>query len=236
MRKLIRSLLRRNGLDIVSYDPVYHPVARRIKLMGQKKIDLILDVGANVGQYGRRTRSAGYAGRIVSFEPLSSAYKKLAECVNKDPNWEAVNIALGEDDGEAEINISSNSQSSSILDMLPSHVSAAPESDYIGHEKISINKLDSVFKDFWKPGDNVFLKIDAQGYERNVIEGAPLSLEHISGIQMELSFVPLYEGEALIAEMINYMDEKGYTLMSVDPTYGNRETGQTLQADCLFFR
>lgn len=236
MRKIFRKYLRRHGFDIVSYDPVNHPVARRLMLMGQNNIDLLLDVGANIGQYGLRTREDGYKGRIVSFEPLSSAFRKLAARTEEDANWEAVNIGLGDKDEIALINISANSQSSSILDMLPSHVSTAPDSAYIESEEVSVRRLDSIFRDYWKPGDNVFLKIDAQGYERNIIEGAAQALGHISGIQMELSLVPLYEGEALMAEMINAMSEKGYVLMSIDPTYGNPATGQMLQVDCMFFR
>lgn len=236
VRDIIRSLLRGMGVDLVSFDPVNHPVARRSKLMGQKNIDLLLDVGANVGQYAVRTRDEGYRGRIVSFEPLSSAFAELATRVARDPLWEAVNAALGDRDETAEINVSSNSQSSSLLAMLPSHVNVAPTSTYVGRESIEVKRLDSVFGEYWRPGNNVFLKIDAQGYEKKIVEGGMDSLGRIAGVQMELSLVPLYEGETLLAEMIDYMSAKGFILMSVDPTYGNRETGQMLQADCMFFR
>lgn len=236
MRTSIRKILRACGLDVVSYDPVNHPTARRCKLMERNKIDLVFDVGANAGQYGARIRAEGYKGRIVSFEPLNSAFSELAKRSARDADWTAVNVALGDRSGVAEINISGNSQSSSLLGMLPSHVEAAPGSVYIGREEITISTLDAIFDDYWKAGDSVFLKIDAQGYERNIVEGAQKSLERVVGVQMELSLVPLYDGEALLAEMIDYMTDRGYVLMSVDPTYGNRETGQMLQADCMFFR
>jgi FkbM family methyltransferase len=236
MRNMIRSFLRNRGYDVVSYDPVNHPVARRQKLMEQHRIDLVFDVGANTGQYAMHLRNIGYHGKIVSFEPLSSAYKALESNSKNDPLWDTVNIALGNQEGTAIINIANNSQSSSILDMLPDHVRAAPESAYVGKEEIVIRTMDSIFNDYRKPSNNVYLKIDAQGFERNIVEGAGRSLENILGIQLEVSLVPLYAGETLFAEMIEFMSEKGYVLMSIEPTYGNSDTGQLLQADCVFFR
>jgi len=234
-RLLIRKYLRECGLDIVSYDPVYHSVARRSRLMFVNDINLVLDVGANTGQYGKSIRDIGYKGRIVSFEPLTSAFRQLEICSGNDTNWDVVNIALGNEDGMAEINISTNSQSSSILNMLPKHVAMAPGSAYVGKEEIVIRKLDTIFADFYTPSSNVYLKIDAQGFEKNIIDGAENVLDRISGIQMELSLVPLYEGETLLGDMINYMQARNYILMSVEPTYGNSDTGQLLQVDCLFF-
>ena len=236
MRNFIRNVLRRCGYDIVSYCPLFHPVARRISLMSQNGIDMLLDVGANTGQYAQRARSEGYRGEIISFEPLSSAFNTLSGVAQSDASWIAVNIALGDKDGSEIIHVSRNSQSSSLLDMLPDHVDASPDSAYVASEEIRVKKLDTVFEEYCQPGKNVFLKIDAQGYEKNIIDGAVASLDRISCVQMELSLVPLYEGETLMAEMINDMRNKGFTLMSIDPTYGNRETGQVLQVDCIFVR
>jgi FkbM family methyltransferase len=236
VRKILRNYLRKFGLDIVSYDPVYHSVARRLKLMSVNNIDLVFDVGANTGQYGMFIRDIGYKGRIVSFEPLTSAYKLLENSSSTDGSWDAVNIALGNEDGITEINISSNSQSSSILNMLPNHVAMAPGSAYVGREEIVIRKLDTIFHDYYLSSNNVYLKIDAQGFEKNIIDGAKNVLDKIAGVQMELSLVPLYEGETLLGDMINYMKSKNYIMMSVEPTYGNPDSGQLLQADCLFFK
>ena len=236
IRKIIRKLLRQIGYDLVSYDPGCHPVARRLKLMERHGIDLVFDVGANTGQYGSHIRDIGYKGRIVSFEPLSGAFRELAKRLDGDPLWDAVNMALGDEDGTIAINIAGNSQSSSILNMLPSHLAAAPGSGYIGSENVTIRRIDSIIGDYWTPGTRLYLKIDAQGYERNVMSGAGNSLDRITGVQMEVSFVPLYDGETLLPEMMNFMGERGFTLMSLEPTYANRATGQLIQADCLFFR
>ena len=233
--KSIRTLIRGYGYDVIKYNHRSNPIARRVKLMSQYKIDLVFDVGANTGQYATNLRTLGYRGRIVSFEPLTSAYKSLVSLADEDPLWYTVNIALGDQDGKAEINIASNSQSSSILDMLPSHTNSAPDSAYVGKEEITIRKIDTIIDEYRRPANTLYLKIDAQGYEKTIIQGAINSLDKITGIQLEVSLIPLYKGEALLADMIDYMSTQGYTLMSLEPGHGDPSTGQLLQVDCIFF-
>jgi len=108
-------------------------------------IDLVLDVGANTGQFASEIRRYGYAGKIVSFEPLSQAHDELLRSSAGDPMWNAYSrCALGDHEGEAEINIAGNSESSSILPMLESHRSAAPSSAYQGKEMVPVKTLDAV--------------------------------------------------------------------------------------------
>lgn len=236
LRSLIRKSLRSVGFDLIRFNSISHPEARRIKLIVQHGITLMFDVGANAGQYGEHIRELGYRGRIVSFEPLTSAYKQLVEKIATDPLWDKANIALGDYDGEAEINIAGNSFSSSILDMLPVVAQSAPGSGYIGKEKITVRRIDSIIDKYRKSDDRIFLKIDTQGFEKNVIEGAERSYKDIVGVQMEVSLVPLYKDETLLAEMVNFMMKRGYTLMSLEPGFSNPDTGQLLQVDCIFFR
>jgi FkbM family methyltransferase len=197
---------------------------------------LIFDVGANIGQYACQIRELGYSGRIVSFEPLSDAYCTLVTRTNDDPNWSADNIALGDFDGKTEINISQRSASSSILDMLPVHVAMAPGTSYVDKEEIAVRKIDSIIDTHYRPGDRLLLKIDAQGYEKAVIDGAIASTDRILGVQMELSLVPLYSGETLLTEMLEHMARLGYTLMALEPGFSDPSTGQLVQVDCVFFR
>lgn len=235
-RKFVKQAFRRVGFDLIRYNSVKHPVGRRLKLIDHHGIDLIFDIGANAGQFGRNIRELGYRGRIVSFEPVSSAYGRLIENASSDPLWETDNIALGNFDGESAINLAGNSFSSSLLNMLPMHENNAPESVYVGREKISVRKIDSIFSKYRRPDDKVYLKIDTQGFEKKVIEGAEQSLKDIIGVQMEVSLVPLYQGETLLADMIGFMSDKGFLLMSLEPGFSDVSTGRLLQVDCLFFR
>ncbi|MFN0316759.1 MAG: FkbM family methyltransferase, partial [Burkholderiales bacterium] len=200
LKRATRRIMRAAGYDLVSYRPLSHALARRAKILSHQRIDLILDVGANIGQYARQMREIGYAGRIVSFEPVTGAFAELRTAARHDPSWEAVNIALGDRDEEQEIRIAGNSQSSSLLDMLPEHLKAAPESAYSGSQWVPVRRLDGVFGQYCKDGERVFLKVDAQGFERRIMDGSAACLGRIQGVQLETSLVPLYRDETLFPE------------------------------------
>jgi len=137
----------------------------------QHGINVIFDVGANIGQYAMRTRAFSYKGKIVSFEPVSSVFSELSKNAKNDPLWTTLNFGCGNYDGEALINISENSQFSSILDQVPSLNQEYPESTYVGQEKITVHKIDSIFSEYHIPGEKTFLKIDAQGFEKKCSRG-----------------------------------------------------------------
>jgi FkbM family methyltransferase len=201
------------------------------------QVDLVFDVGANIGQYGMRARDAGYRGRIVSFEPLPLAHELLTQVAKADKCWTVhPRAAVGSRPGKTEINISKNSYSSSILPMLATHSSAAPESVYIGKAATDVITLDSVFK-IYRPGnERTFLKIDTQGFERVVLEGAERSLPQIIGVQLELSTVPLYENQSLYGHFLDYFEDRGFALWSLIPGFTDPGTGRMLQFDGIFVR
>jgi len=236
LKDIIRNIFRTFGYDISSFHHAYHPLARRRKLMEVHNIDTVLDVGANTGQYGSHLRAGGYKGKIISFEPLHDAYEALLSRANIDPAWSAFNLALGDFDGDSEINVSANSCSSSLLGMLPDHEKSAPHSIYIGKETVKINRLDTIFGECCGDSNNLYMKVDTQGYGEQVLSGARKSLERISGIQMEVSLVQLYENEALIEDIVGMLRQRGFAPMSIEPGFGDQVTGQLLQADFVFFR
>jgi len=200
-------------------------------------IDLVLDVGANTGQFASEIRRCGYAGRIVSFEPLSSAHGELLQTSAGDSKWDAYpRCAIGDTNGEAEINIAGNSESSSILPMLESHCRAAPKSAYQGKEKVAIKTLDVVAGQYLKDARAALLKIDTQGFEWHVLDGARETLPHIKGIVVELSLVPLYEGQHLWRDAITRLETAGFILWAFKPVFSDQETGRTLQVDGIFYR
>ena len=126
-------------------------------------------------------------GRIISFEPLSEAHVKLVKNSRKDHGWiVAPRMALGNKDGKNRINISANCSSSSVLDMLDAHVDGAPESVYVNSEEVRIAKLDTIKSDYIGKENNIFLKIDVQGFEYQVLEGAKKTLLSVQGMEVEL--------------------------------------------------
>lgn len=232
----LRKFLWKVGFDISRFTPTSHPVARRKHILESYEIDMVLDVGANSGQFAQQLRSIGYTGRILSFEPMSAAFKLLQKNAKDDPTWEVFNYAIGDAEEKREIHISRNSYSSSILNMLPSHLKSAPNSKYFSKELIDIKTFDSLFSDLCKTDNNVYVKIDTQGYENKVIQGAETLLACIDTVQLEMSLIPLYEGEFLFIEMCSLMSKKGYTLIALENGFSDPASGQLLQVDGIFHR
>jgi FkbM family methyltransferase len=213
-----------------------HPLARRLQIMKRAGINLVLDVGANIGQYAKIARKAGFAGQIVSFEPLTQSYSRLARSAARDPRWTAVHLGLGSRDHESVIHISGDSQASSLVKMLPRHEEIAPYFSRVGEERISIRKLDTVWDEHVPEGSKVYLKIDTQGFEKQVLQGAARSLARIQIVQLEISILPLYEGTWLLPDVLKHMQRRGLTLVSLEYGFCHPETGQMLQVDGVFAR
>lgn len=227
---------RRFGADIVRFNAAKHPVARRLQILKHHQIDTVLDVGANAGQFGAELRRYGYRGHIVSFEPLSAAYTKLNKAARGDPRWNTLNIGLGDVEGRQTLHVAGNSESSSIRPMLALHAEAAPESRYSGEETIVVHRLDDLFSELCAAAKNIYLKIDTQGYEAEVLRGAEKSLPYIDTLQVEMSLAPLYEGQVLFEDQFKALRGAGYKLVAVETNFGDSRTGHLLQLDGIFRR
>jgi FkbM family methyltransferase len=237
VKQTVRKILHKLGLDLKRYSS--SDFYKINQLLQSNQINLVLDVGANKGQYKNFLRTIGYSGKIISFEPLSEAYSHLIKVSQADQKWKiAPKMAIGDREGEIVINIAGNSQSSSILPMLKTHQEFAPESKYINTEIVKINTLDNIIPQYLNENEKsrIFLKIDVQGYEKNVLEGAKNILCDIQGIQLEMSLVPLYEGEVLFQDMVSYMNNLGYFLNYLLPGFSDKNTGRILQVDGIFFK
>ena len=232
MKNIIQGVLNKMGVQLKRYPDT--DLRRRIQIIRHYGIDLVFDVGANRGQYARGLRKLGYSNEIVSFEPLSTAFRLLEQTAVHDKKWKVNNYALGNEDGSSVINVSENSFSSSILNMKELHLNAAPAAKYVHQQEIQIKRLDTVFDSFYRPDSRVMMKIDTQGYEKQVIDGAGGSLKNILLLQLEMSMAELYENELLFNEMINYLDQKGFRLVSLENGFYNPETGELLQVDGIF--
>jgi FkbM family methyltransferase len=233
----IKTLLRLLGYEAHRYSVQSSPGAQLAHLIRAAGIDRVLDVGANVGQYGRHLRAHGYQGRILSFEPLSAAHASLTRTARNDPLWSvASRMAIGAAKGEITIHIAGNMLSSSILDMLPEHERAAPGSGFVSSESAPVERLDEAAAGFVGSSCTTLLKMDTQGYEDRVLAGAQGILDQIRAIQTELSLSPLYEGQLLFDEMRARIEAQGFELAALLPGYVHAVTGRTLQVDGVFLR
>jgi FkbM family methyltransferase len=225
------------GIEMYRYDPTATQFGRFLAALKTFKIDLVVDVGANQGQFGEGLRESGYKGLIVSFEPLKAAYDDLLDNSRNDSNWFVHSrCAIGDKSGEIEINISANSVSSSVLPMLDSHVQAAPHAGYIGKDRCDLITLDSVLPTYFATSKSALLKIDTQGYEWQVLDGAMEAIKNTRGILIEMSLIPLYEGQRLWQDIIDRLETEGFILWALQPAFIDPTNGRTLQLDGLFFR
>lgn len=218
---------RRLGLEISHYRPLAARVVKRLN----DGVPLVIDVGANRGQYASELRRHGYRGEIVSFEPLAEAFEDLAAAAAGDPQWTCHRTALGAVAEEASIHVASNLASSSLLEMEDGLRSGAPWISVTGVETVRVARLDDVLAN----EGPCMLKLDVQGYEDRVLDGAPTTLARASLLQCELSLAELYSGQARFRALIDRLDDAGLEFVDLEPFFHDR-AGRVLQIDALFAR
>jgi FkbM family methyltransferase len=234
MKSSIQGGLRRIGWEL-----------RRTEITAQKRlvdslhihnIELVLDVGANIGQFGKALRVGGYKGKILSFEPQTEAHKLLLEASRGDIDWQvAPRSAVGRQKGSTQINLSKNSVSSSLLPMRDGHLRVERSSKYFGSENVDVVAIDDL--NIETDTSKIFLKIDTQGYEMQVLEGASKLLDNgLCGLQVEISLTSLYDGQASWAEIFNFLHRHFFSPWLIEQGFEDRLSGRLLQIDATFYR
>jgi FkbM family methyltransferase len=235
LKKNIFGFLRKRGVELKRYNLHTSERALISHIIKHHGIDLIVDVGANVGDYVNDLYEDGYSGHACSFEPVKEVFAKLTNKSKHHSTWKALNIGVGSAHEQKEIHVSGNLASSSLLQVTDKSVKAEPTTRFVRHEKIEIKPLDLVSKEEqFNIFKKIFVKIDVQGYEMEVLKGAQQFLPSAYFIQMELSLVQLYEGAPDYLDVIRIMNEKGFDVFTLIPGFRNPETGQMLQADGVF--
>jgi FkbM family methyltransferase len=204
----------------------------------RSEICLVLDVGANAGQFALEMFNSGFTGRIISFEPLSSAHAALSEAARNNPSWEvAPRCALGATVGSRVINIAGNSFSSSLRPMLERHLAAAPESAYIGTETVPVETLADLIAQRFPDGAPRFaLKIDTQGFEGDVLDGLGAHIEHCMAVLLEMPLAPLYGDASDLPTLFARLVKCNFCCVGLSPGHKNTRTGDAIEVDGLFVR
>lgn len=235
IRNRVRRLAHRLGVDVRRYPQGLTGEARS-RLLHALEVEVILDVGANEGQYALELREFGFAGVIHSFEPSSAAFASLLVNSRADSLWSVHRMALGSKAGQATLNIAGNSTSSSLRPMHELHIAAAPESRYIRIEKVRVDTLSSVGPVLTAGARRTLLKIDAQGAERDVLEGGADWLAQVTLVQLEVSMAPLYADGLQLADALEWAEDAERTLVRIEPGFTHRRDGRTLQFDGFFLQ
>jgi FkbM family methyltransferase len=209
------------------------PGARRRLVLAS--IDVVLDVGANAGQYGHWLRSLGYHGRLISFEPGERAFRALQEAAKPDPLWDCHHFALGPRDGSLELRISHDSIGSSAFTPTARKMELTPEAVQDSTEHAAMRSLASLWRSLGCAGTRAYLKVDVEGFELEVLRGANSVLKDLSYMELELSFAPVYSGAPLFGEVFAFASAHGFDVFAIEQTHGDDSaSGQMLMGDGIF--
>lgn len=205
-------------------------------VLRESRADVVIDVGANTGQFGDLVFDTGFKGTLISFEAIPSVHARLEEHARRRTRSWLVGpcSALGSSSGETLINVSANSVSSSLLPMRRQHLDAAPESAYVGTQAVQVRRLDDLADGLVPRDGRLMIKVDTQGYELEVLKGATGLLPRVSAIQIELSLVTLYDGAPSAVEAISFVESLGFDVFSIVPGFKDKRSGRLLQADGIF--
>jgi FkbM family methyltransferase len=233
----MRRIARRFGLEVERATPMTQWRVRQPALMRSLSIDLVLDVGANDGGFATQLFDAGWRGQIMSFEPLPDAWDALKRrSLAYSGLWTvAPRMALSDHAGTATFHEAGNSVSSSLLQMTSTHTEAAAESATVRTHTVPINTLDQVLSAAVPQA--AYLKIDVQGAEKMVLDGAKEGLRGpIKAVQLEMSLTRLYEGQSLSDDLDQHLRALGFELWDIIPGFRNSKTLRLLQYDGIYVR
>jgi FkbM family methyltransferase len=240
LQRSIHQGLRKLGVDIIRY-PFPEWLALRehlLTLFSKFKINCVLDVGANRGFYAGFLRAAGFEGRIVSFEPIGQSFLELQNRSSADPEWHACQIALGREAGTFPMNITHRTELCSFLS--PNEyckTQFGKIAEIVATEMVKVERLDRIFDEcvqgICEP--KAFLKMDTQGYDLKVLEGAAGRLNSIEALQSEISFRQIYHGMPNFEESIGKMAQRGFELTGLFPVQRD-ERLRIVEMDCVMVK
>lgn len=197
------------------------------RLLAQLRINCVVDVGANRGQFARELRGIGYTDHIISFEPVTREFAELESAFSHDSKWRGHKLALGHENTSASINLHPMSTYNSLL----------PSEQTLPTETIQLRRLDAMFDHIIEHvvEPRVFLKLDTQGFDTQVFRGADGCLSRILGLQSELSIVPIYQGMPHYIEALSLYESAGFALHNLSVV--NRvANGGLLELNCFMRR
>jgi len=208
-------------------------------LLARYRVDTVLDVGANAGQFGGELRRSGYRGRILSFEPIPASHERLRRAAAGDPTWTTHAWALGRKNGEAELNVTRHDVFSSF------HPPATYAADRFGEatavarrERVTVRRLDGALDELLGPASRArcLLKMDTQGYDLEVFDGLGRWGDRVVALQSEVTAIALYEGAPRLTESIARYEAAGFEVAGLFPVSRDEATGRVIEFDCVMVR
>jgi FkbM family methyltransferase len=200
------------------------------------RIETVLDIGANRGQFALTIKSLLPQCQVYSFEPIPDCVNEMKTRLKNTEKFTFFNVGLGNCSGELEFERNNFSPSSSFLKVTQKHQELFPFTSNVQPITVKIERLDDfIDRNLLEVKTPLLIKIDVQGYEKQVLLGASKTIQKASLIILETSFEELYEGQPLFKEIYTQLIDLGFIYGgSLEQMY-SPDTGKILQADSLFF-
>ena len=236
IENFINRILRQIGIQVSRINTLERQIKKgEFKWLQEFGIKTVLDIGANVGFFSLMINKILPDASIYSFEPLKDCYQSLVKNTKNIKRIECFNIAIGSQTGETIIHRNEFSPSSSMLKMSQLHKDVFPDTKIESNEKIQVTSLDSLHnKISWNR--NILLKIDVQGFEINVLEGATSSLNNIDVIIIETLFVELYENQTQFNDIYSFLVKHNFSYHGNLEQIKDPKSGHILWADSIFIK
>ena len=241
LKQLIEHLLYQMGIIVIPKKRLNDfLLSRRMqKIIRRYKIDCVIDVGANTGQYARfLRRQVGYRGLIISFEPDPANFAKLEKVSQADEQWIIQGYALGKENAKLELNIMKNSEFNSFLDPDHSETDQCLEKNaVVSRIEVDVKTLNEVLPRFRETHEfnRVFLKLDTQGFDLDVFNGASECVDMIAGVQTEVSVLPIYKEMPSVVDSLNLFRSNGFEVSGMYAVSESRFP-HALEFDCIYLR
>ena len=241
----------RAGLLVDPHEVRRHPLVHELQLLrhlGEQHvgtvlrrlgINVVLDVGANRGQYGRALRAVGYTGRIVSFEPVPGSADVLAERAADDPDWQVHRCALGAEEATLDIHVGKGQgRLSSLLPASDFGREWNPRIDTSTTTAVPVRRLDGLLDEVLEgvADPRIYLKLDTQGFDLEAFAGAGDRIADVLAMQSEVSLVPLYEGMPHVTEQLATYERAGFGLTGIFPVVRDGRTMRIIEFDAMMVR
>jgi FkbM family methyltransferase len=193
----------------------------------------LIDIGANDGAFGEFLARHLQVRRAYFFEPQRTLIDQIKARDFGAATIKVFETALGDTPGQADFFENSNHPSSSLLRVTEYSKREFPQT--AGEQKMTVQvaRLDDLLRDADLEGE-VFLKIDVQGVEDQVIRGGQRVFSRVRFVLIEMSFVPFYETQPLFEEVHAQLVALGFRFVGIRNQIDSPHTGQPLFAHCLY--
>lgn len=199
-----------------------------------RELSVVVDIGANRGQFALAVRRWAPRALVVSFEPLNSPAGIYRRVFAGDDRVMLHQSAIGSVSAMQTMHVSARDDSSSLLPISSLQTTMFPGTGEVGTAKVRVATLDEFIStdDLQSPA---MLKLDVQGFELDALRGCESLLRHFDRVYCECSFVEFYSGQKLAGEVVDWLSDRGFFLIGkFNPTFDLH--GQLVQADFLFGR